>query len=111
MHMVHKKRPARQKHVPQRTCIACREVEGKRGLIRLVRTDGGVVVDSTGKMAGRGAYLHPTQQCWQIAMAGNHLGSALRTQISAESRATLAEFMTTLPVDDTIDDDSIESVA
>ena len=109
--MAYKKRQSKQKHVPQRTCIACRQVEGKRGLIRLVRTDEGVVVDSTGKMAGRGAYLHPTQHCWRIAIDGNRLGSALRTQISADCRATLVEFMTTLPVDDTIDDNSIEPVA
>ncbi|HSH77327.1 MAG TPA: DUF448 domain-containing protein, partial [Herpetosiphonaceae bacterium] len=33
----------RPRHVPQRTCIACRETEAKRGLIRLVRTPEGTV--------------------------------------------------------------------
>lgn len=108
--MAHKKRQTRRKHVPQRTCIACRQIEGKRELIRLARTDEGVVIDPTGKLAGRGAYLHPTQQCWKTVLQGNRLGSALRTQISSEDRAALVEFMTTLPVDDSIDDSLNESI-
>ena len=47
-----------KKHVPQRTCVACREVNEKRSLIRIVRGPEGVAVDKTGKMPGRGAYLH-----------------------------------------------------
>ena len=95
--MAHKKREPRRKHVPQRTCIACRKVAGKRALIRLVRTENGVEVDSTGKMAGRGAYLHPVQSCWQVVLEGNRLGSAMRTRLSAENRAGLVEFSKTLP--------------
>jgi predicted RNA-binding protein YlxR (DUF448 family) len=48
----------RPKHVPRRTCVACRETDAKRQLIRLVRTpEGTVEVDPTGKRNGRGAYL------------------------------------------------------
>ena len=61
--MAHKNRGARRKHVPLRTCVACRQVAGKRELIRLVRTEKGVEVDKTGKKAGRGAYLHQRQAC------------------------------------------------
>lgn len=57
------------KHIPQRTCIGCREVEAKRGLVRIVRTpDGHVVADPTGKKAGRGAYLHKERECWEAAL-------------------------------------------
>jgi predicted RNA-binding protein YlxR (DUF448 family) len=95
--VAHKKREPRRKHVPQRTCIACRKVAGKRALIRLVRTENGVEVDKTGKMAGRGAYLHPVQTCWQVVLEGNRLGGAMRTRLSAENRAELFEFSKTLP--------------
>ena len=98
--MAHKKRGPRRKHVPQRTCIACRQVAGKRGLIRLVRTETGVEVDPTGKKAGRGAYLHRRRACWQIMLEGNRLDSALRTRMSPENKATLAGYMATLPTDD-----------
>lgn len=89
--------PPRPRHVPQRTCVACRQVEGKRALVRLVRTEAGVVVDPSGKMAGRGMYLHANRRCWQAALKGGRIEQALRTKLSAENRQALAEFMQTLP--------------
>jgi predicted RNA-binding protein YlxR (DUF448 family) len=84
--------------VPQRTCIACREVAGKRGLIRLVRThDGRVQIDPTGKQAGRGAYLHPTQACWRQALENRQIERALRIKIDKEDRAALEAYMKGLP--------------
>lgn len=94
----------RPKHVPQRTCIACRQVGGKRGLVRLVRTEHGAVVDPSGKQAGRGAYLHPERRCWEVALKGYRIEQALRTKLSPESRRVLVEFMESLP------DSAVESV-
>lgn len=102
--MSHRKRGPRRKHVPQRICIACRQGAGKRDLIRLVRTDEGVQVDPSGKLAGRGAYLHPYQRCWENVLKGNRLESALRTNLTAENRAALLDFMTTLPVEEEAED-------
>lgn len=57
------------KHIPLRTCVACRTVRAKRELIRIVRTpEGHICVDSTGKMNGRGAYLCRNRRCWQSAI-------------------------------------------
>ena len=92
------------KHVPQRTCIACRQVAGKRSLIRIVRTGQGVEIDPTGKKAGRGAYLHPNQQCWQAILTGNRLGQALRTTISPDNRRTLQTFVATLPAREEVEE-------
>ena len=92
-----KKQSPRVKHIPQRTCIACRQTAGKRGLIRLVRTDQGVLVDPTGKKAGRGAYIHPNRQCIEMVLQGNRLNQALRTGITVEDRNRLQEFLATLP--------------
>ncbi|MFN8494015.1 MAG: YlxR family protein [Caldilineaceae bacterium] len=97
-------RGARPVRMPQRTCIACRKVAGKRSLIRIVRTEQGVEVDPTGKKAGRGAYLHPHQQCWQAILSGNRLGQALRTTVSSENRRALQAFMATLPAQEEADD-------
>ena len=88
------------KHVPQRTCIACRKVAGKRSLMRLVRTAEGVQADPTGKLAGRGAYLHQDRRCWEAVLRGNRLEQALRTQLSSENRQALLAVMVTLPVDE-----------
>ena len=78
------------KHVPQRTCIACRKVTGKRELIRLVRAaDGSVEVDTSGRRAGRGAYLCRTQECWEIGLKGGRIEHALRTTITDGNRQRL----------------------
>ncbi len=70
---------ARAKHVPQRTCIACRRTDAKRGLIRLVRTpEGRIEVDATGKRNGRGAYLCHNPTCWDAAIKRRALERALR---------------------------------
>ena len=95
---VSKKPVKRVKHVPQRTCVGCREVLPKRGLIRLVRTAQGVQVDPTGKLAGRGAYLHDRRECWERGLKGA-LAHALKTTLTSEDRNRLEEFMNTLPVE------------
>ncbi len=79
------------KHVPVRTCVICRERDGKRALIRVVRTAEGVMVDPTGKMNGRGAYLCEKATCWQRALKGDALARALRTTLTDSDRARLFE--------------------
>ena len=91
-----KKPVQRVKHVPQRTCVGCREVLPKRRMIRIVRTAQGVQVDPTSKLAGRGAYLHDRRECWERGLKGA-LANALKTTLSADERANLENFMKTLP--------------
>lgn len=91
-----KKPVGRVKHIPQRTCVGCREILSKRQLLRIVRTAEGVRVDPTGKLAGRGAYLHDKRSCWARGLKGA-LAHALKAEIGQEDRARLEEFMHTLP--------------
>ncbi len=88
----------RRKHVPQRTCVGCRAVLPKRSLIRVVRGPGGVQIDPTGKLAGRGAYLHNLRSCWERGLKGSLTG-ALKVELTSEERTQLAAFMATLPDD------------
>lgn len=94
--MVKKAKGKKPKHVPQRTCVGCREVQAKRTLIRVVRTDTGIKIDPTSKMPGRGAYIHNLQSCWQAALKGK-LASALKTELTEEDRNYLQTFMKDLP--------------
>lgn len=87
----------RSKRIPQRTCIACRKVEGKRALQRIVRTVEGIEFDPTGKKPGRGAYICANKQCWHNALRSNRIEQALRTKLSSENRQHLAEHAETLP--------------
>jgi hypothetical protein len=66
------------RHIPQRSCIACRQVRGKSELLRIVRTPPGAVeVDRTGKLAGRGAYVCRDESCIAQAIKQKKLGRAL----------------------------------
>lgn len=93
-----KKTARRGRHIPQRTCVGCRETLAKRTLIRVVRSPEGVCVDLNGKMPGRGAYLHDRVSCWERGMKGA-LANALRTDMNKEEREALLEFMQTLPAE------------
>lgn len=86
-------RPAKRKHVPERTCIVCRRKAGKRELVRLVQTtDGAVEIDLTGKRAGRGAYLCDDPTCWERAASGDALANALRAPLTPEDRKRIREY-------------------
>lgn len=90
--MTKKKRPGRRKHVPMRTCVACRESYPKRSLLRIVALpEQGLVIDSSGKQAGRGAYLCHNPDCWQTTLAARNtvLSHALRRPIEIEEKAAL----------------------
>jgi predicted RNA-binding protein YlxR (DUF448 family) len=67
-------------------------------MVRIVRTVDGVQIDSTGKLAGRGAYLHDRRECWERGLKGA-LGHALKASLTQNDRARLEEFMNTLPMD------------
>lgn len=83
--------------MPQRTCVGCRTVQAKRNLIRLVRTPEGVLVDASGKLAGRGAYLHDRRSCWEQGLKGS-LPRALKVELTPENREQLLTYMETLPL-------------
>jgi len=68
-------------------------------LIRIVRTTEGVQVDPSGKLAGRGAYLHENLACWENGLKGA-LANALRVTFTAADRERLTTFMTTLTESD-----------
>lgn len=91
-----KKTVQRVKHIPQRTCVGCREVMPKRKMIRIVRTPNGVQMDLTGKLAGRGAYLHDRRECWERGLKGA-LAHALKTTLTSDDRIHLEYFMSSLP--------------
>jgi hypothetical protein len=92
----------RVKHVPQRTCVGCRTVLAKRGLIRIVRTAEGVRVDPTGKLAGRGAYLHDRRTCWERGLQGA-LAHALKVELTPADRERLEVFVNALPAESSAD--------
>ncbi|MCD9198439.1 YlxR family protein [Aeromicrobium wangtongii] len=67
-----------------RTCIGCRQRSDKTALVRVVavRESTTVVVtpDPRGTLPGRGAHLHPTTRCLELATRRKAFGRALRVE-------------------------------
>ena len=83
---------ARVRHIPQRTCVACRRTGDQRTFIRLVRSPEGIVeVDERGKAPGRGAYLCQAAACWERGAKGS-LANALRANINGTNRDALLTY-------------------
>lgn len=84
----------RRKHIPQRTCVACRKKTDKRQLTRIVQTlEDGLMIDPSGKLNGRGAYLCNDPKCWEMAINTPLLDKALRTTISSIDKETLRKHL------------------
>jgi uncharacterized protein len=82
---------AKPKHVPERTCIVCRQKAEKRRLSRFVRTPEGVFADPSGKRDGRGAYLCDNTVCRQRAASTEILAKALKLVLSEDDRQRIKE--------------------
>ena len=75
----------RPPHVPQRTCVACRQARPKGELLRIVRTpQADVSVDASGKAAGRGAYVCRQQRCAELAVKQKKLTRALGAPVGED---------------------------
>ena len=95
-----RKAQPRQKHIPQRTCIACKEVRPKRELIRVVRTpDGHILLDPTSKKSGRGAYVCARRSCWDIALKRGKLEREFEVTLTPDDRAALEAYYDSLPAE------------
>ena len=45
------------KKIPMRQCVGCGEMKAKKELIRVIKTEEEVLLDTTGRKKGRGAYI------------------------------------------------------
>jgi predicted RNA-binding protein YlxR (DUF448 family) len=72
--------PARR--APARTCVACRTERPKRELVRIVRTPAGaLLLDPTGRVAGRGAYICADGTCRAAALKRHAIERALKAPL------------------------------
>ena len=66
-------------------CVGCQDMKSKKELLRVVRTpEGDIVLDPTGKKAGRGAYMCRSEQCLTKAFKEKRLEKALKHPIGEE---------------------------
>lgn len=81
----------KQKKIPMRMCVGCREMKPKKELIRVVKSPADEIsVDRTGKAAGRGAYVCKSAACMKKAQKIKALDRALEMKIPDEVYDRLA---------------------
>ena len=82
----------KQRKVPMRMCVGCREMTPKKELLRIVRSPEGVIAfDRVGKAPGRGAYICRSEECLTKAVRQHQLERALETKIDEAVFAQLRE--------------------
>lgn len=80
------------KKVPIRRCVGCGEGKPKKELVRIVHNaNGDICVDTTGRKAGRGAYICYQTQCLEKAKKRRSLERAFSTKIPDEIYANLEQ--------------------
>ena len=79
------------KKIPQRQCVGCRMMKNKKELIRILKTDEGIIIDDTGKKNGRGAYICPNADCFAKAVASKGLERSFKMPIEKSVYDKLAK--------------------
>ncbi len=73
------------KKVPLRQCVGCGEMKSKKEMLRILKTvEGDIVLDTTGKKNGRGAYLCQSGDCMKKVRKNKGLERSLKVKIPDE---------------------------
>lgn len=71
------------KKIPLRKCTGCSEMKPKKELVRVIKTaEDEIVMDLTGKMNGRGAYVCRSEECLKKAIKTKAIERSLGIKIS-----------------------------
>ena len=83
------------KKIPMRQCVGCGEMKAKKELLRVLKTENGVLLDATGKKNGRGAYICANTECLKKARKSKGLERSLKVAIPDEVYDNLEKEMST----------------
>ncbi len=82
----------KEKKVPLRMCVGCREMKPKKELLRVVKApDGAVSIDLTGRKPGRGAYVCHSAECLKKAIKQRQLERAFECALGDEVHESLLQ--------------------
>lgn len=85
------------KKIPMRQCVGCGEMKDKKEMLRVIKTaEDEILLDTTGKKNGRGAYICPDGDCLKKAIKTKGLERSLKTAIPQEVIENLTKEMETI---------------
>lgn len=71
--------------IPMRQCTGCREMKSKKEMIRVLKTpEDEIVLDTTDRKNGRGAYVCPSTECLDKAIRNHGIERSLKTSVPEE---------------------------
>ena len=71
--------------IPMRQCPCCRDMKRKKEMIRVLKTpEDEIVLDTTGRKNGRGAYVCPSIECLDKAIRNHGIERSLKTSVPEE---------------------------
>lgn len=72
----------KEKKIPQRKCINCGNLYNKNDLLRIVNNkEMGIVIDESGKLNGRGAYICKNKECIKEVKKDNKLNRVFKQKV------------------------------
>ena len=77
---------AQSRHVPLRKCTGCQEMKTKK---EMLRAEGEILLDISGKKNGRGAYVCRSRECFEKAVKNKGLERSLKIKIPEETYESL----------------------
>ena len=81
------------KKIPMRMCVVTHEKLPKKDLLRIVKTDDGVVADLTGKVNGHGCYIKKDIETLNQAKKTKVLDKVLETTLTDEVYNNIEELI------------------
>ena len=82
------------KKIPMRQCIGCGEMKPKKEMIRVIKTaEDEIILDTTGRKNGRGAYICPGSECLQKAIKCEGLERSFKMPIPKDVYEMLTKEM------------------
>lgn len=81
------------KKIPMRMCVVTHEKLPKKDLLRIVKTDDGVVADLTGKVNGHGCYIKKDIETLNQAKKTKVLDKVLETTLTDEVYKQIEELI------------------
>jgi uncharacterized protein len=75
--------------------VGCRTAAPQAELHRFATVEGRVVPDPHGTLPGRGAWMHPTRECWDVAVTRRGFDRAFRAPMTIPPETV--DFITTWP--------------
>ena len=82
------------KKIPMRQCIGCGEMKPKKEMLRVIKTaEEEILLDTTGRKNGRGAYICPDSECLKKAIKNKGLERSFKMPIPKDVYEMLTKEM------------------